>query len=441
MTEGKILKKICVFAIPCILTRILQNMYSLVDSAMVGAASLAAVGAAGAIISLFNDSLLGLVSGFSVVAGNKYGAGNFEKLKKVFANSLIITALVSIVISVLGAIFSYAMLVFMQTPEEIIDEARKYMVVIFAGIWSAAFYNFLGEMLRAVGNSLASLVFLVVSFTAHILLNIVLLFVFKTGVVGVAASTVLSQMASASLCVVYINKKTPFFKLKLGDIKPDREIIKECLHMGIPTAVTNFVVMFGVIILSFVTNKMGTEYIAGYSCASKMGYIITAPIFGFATAASVFVSQNMGANKFDRIKEGVRITIIFTTAVNVGLFILTKIIARPILNALLSGETVGVEAGILYLNIRTVAMFWLTIAAVYKSVIVALGKPFFATVSGFLEIAVRYIVPITLAASLGFAAVPMTDAITWLMLAVFLMPAYIYEFKKAIKRATLYEKQ
>jgi Na+-driven multidrug efflux pump len=211
--------------------------------------------------------------------------------------------------------------------------------------------------------------------------------------------------------------------------------------MGIPTAVTNFVVMFGVIILSFVTNKMGTEYIAGYSCASKMGYIITAPLFGFATAASVFVSQNMGARNFDRIKEGVRKIILLTTAVNVGLFILTKAVARPILNALLSGETVGVEAGLLYLDIRTVAMFWLTLAAVYKSVIVALGKPFLATVSGFLEIGVRYLVPIILAASLGFAAVPMTDAITWLMLAVFLTVAYMYEFKKIIKGETLYDKQ
>jgi putative MATE family efflux protein len=416
-------------------------MYTLVDSAMVGAASLAAVGATGAIISLFNDSLLGLVSGFSVVAGTKFGAGDFKKLKKVFANSLIITAIVSILVSVLGAAFSHTMLSLMQTPEEIIAEARIYLIVIFVGMWSMAFYNFLSEMLRAVGNSLASLIFLVISFTAHIALNVVFLFVFNTGVVGVAVSTVISQIASASLCVVYLNKKAPFLKLKFADLKLDKEIIKECLHIGIPTAVTNFVVMFGVIILSFITNKMGTEYIAGYSCASKMGYIITAPLFGFATAASVFVSQNRGVDNFSRIKEGVRKIIIFTTAVNAVLFILTKIIARPILSALLSGETVGVEAGILYLDIRTVAMFWLTIAAVYKSVIVALGKPFFATVSGFIEVAVRYIVPIALGASIGFSAVPMTDAITWLVLAVFLMPAYIYEFKKITKGVKMYEKQ
>ena len=444
MTEGKILRKICIFAIPCILTRIFQNLYNLIDSAMVGYAidvtSFAAVGATGAIISLFNDSLLGLMNGFSVVAGNKYGAGNFDELKKVYANSLIITALVSILVSVLGAFFSYTMLSLMQTPQEIIMEAQKYMIIIFAGMWSAAFYNFFGEMLRAVGNSLMPLVFLIFSFVTHAVLNYVLLFVFNTGGGGVAISTVLSQVISAMLCIAYINKKAPFFKLKLKDIKPDITVIKECLRMGIPMSVTNFVVMFGVIILGFITNKMGTEYIAGYTCASKIGYIITAPLFGLATAASVFVAHNMGARNFDRIKEGVRKTILFTTVVNIALFILTKITAKPILNALLSGETIGVEAGLLYLDIRTIAMFWLTLAAVYKSVITALGKPFFSTVSGFLEIAVRYIVPITLTGILGFAAVPLTDAITWLILALFLTPAYLYEFKKVTKEAKLYEK-
>ena len=126
---------------------------------------------------------------------------------------------------------------------------------------------------------------------------------------------------------------------------------------------------------------------------------------------------------------------------NVGLFILTKITAKPILNALLSGDAVGIEAGLLYLDIRTVAMFWLTLSAVYKNVIVALGKPIFATASGFVEIAARYAIPLILVNFLGFAAVPMTDAITWLILSALLMPAYMYRLKKVTKETKLYEKQ
>jgi len=444
MTEGNILRKIGIFAIPCILTRVFQNLYNLIDSAMVGqvfgVASLAAVGVAGSIIALFNDTFFGFVSGFSIVAAKKYGAGDMDGVKKIFVNALAITALLGVAVSVMGALFAREMLVLMQTPEENMADAMKYTVVVFLGMWSMVFYNFFAEMLRAVGNSKMPLIFLIFSFVFHALLNVVLLFWFDTGVAGAALSTVISQIASVVLCVVYTYSKMPCFKIKLEDIRIDLESVGECMKMGVPMAVTNFVVMFGVIILSFVTNKMGTEYIAGYSCASKIGYIITAPLFGFASAVSVFVSQNMGAGKFDRVKEGVRKTLIFVTLVNAVLFLLTKLIERPLLSYLLSGDEVGTEAGLMYLDIRICAMFVLTFAAVFKNVTSSLGKPFFPMISGFLEIAVRYIIPLSLTSVLGFAAVPITDAITWTMLAIFLTPAYIYEFNKIKKETCGYGK-
>lgn len=443
MTEGNILRKIGIFAIPCILTRVFQNLYNLIDSAMVGqvfgVASLAAVGIAGSIMSLFNDTFLGLVSGFSVVAAKKYGAGDSAGVKKTFVNALFITSFFGVAFSLIGAVFAKEMLLIMQTPQENMAEAQRYITIVFLGMWSAVFYNFFAEMLRAVGNSKMPLMFLIFSFVFHALLNVVLLFVFDAGVAGAAFSTVISQVASVVLCVVYTDRKISCFRIKKEDIKIDFESVRECMRMGIPMAVTNFVVTFGVIILSFVTNKMGTEYIAGYSCASKIGYIITSPLFGLAAAVSVFVSQNVGALKFDRVKEGVRKTLIFVTLVNAVLFLLTKLIERPLLSYLLSGDEVGTEAGLLYLDIRICAMFVLAFAAVFKNVTSSLGKPFFPMISGFLEIAVRYIVPLTLTSVIGFAAVPLTDAITWTMLALFLTPAYIYEFNKLKKGADTHE--
>lgn len=443
MTEGNILKKIGIFAIPCILTRVFQNLYNLVDSAMVGRAfgvvSLAAVGVAGSIISLFNETFLGLVSGFSIVAAKKYGAGDIAGVKKTFVNALFITSLLGVAVSLAGAFFAGEMLGLMQTPEENMAQAMKYIVIVFLGMWSAVFYNFFAEMLRAVGNSKMPLYFLIFSFVFHALLNVILLFVFDTGVAGAAFSTVVSQIVSVLLCLVYINRKMPCFRLAKEDIKIDFDSVKECMRMGVPMAVTNFVVMFGVIILSFVSNKMGTEYIAGYSCASKIGYIITSPLFGLAAAVSVFVSQNSGAGKYDRVKQGVRQTLLFTTGVNVVLFVVTKVVEKPLISYLLSGDEVGIETGLMYLDIRICAMFVLSFAAVFKNVTSSLGKPFFPMISGFLEIAVRYIVPLTLTSVIGFAAVPLTDAITWTMLALFLTPAYIYEFNKLKKGADTHE--
>ncbi|NLE12079.1 MAG: MATE family efflux transporter [Clostridiales bacterium] len=434
MTSGSILKKICIFAAPCILGRVLQNLNNLVDSVIAGQAldmnALAAVGATGSIIGLFTDTIIGLMSGFSIIAGRRCGSGDHAGLRKVFANSLIISAGAGLFVSLFGALLARGMLSLMKTPADIIDGATVYLTIIFMGMWTTVFYNFLCEMLRAIGNSRTPLIFLIISSAVHFLLLLVLLFVFDLGIVGAALSTIISQAGAALMCALYIKKKVPEFRILPGDMKPDREVLGECLRIGIPMATTNFVVMFGVIILGFVTNRIGTDYVAAYSTASKTGYIITTPIFGFATAASVFVSQNLGAGRLDRIKEGVRKVLLLITAINAVLFTVMLFAARPLMSLMIDGGSVAVDAGVLYLRVRCTAMFILTLAAVFKPVLAALGRPLFPTISGFIEVAVRYIVPLTLTPLLGFAAVPLTDAIIWLILAVFLTGAYIFEFNR-----------
>ena len=445
MTTGNIIKKICVFAAPCILSRVLQNLYTLVDSVIVGRAidmnALAAVGATGSIITLFTETVIGLMSGFSVTAGKKYGSRNADELKKVFSNSIIVTFITSVIITVFGTMFARNMLVLMNTPAEIIDNATVYLKIIFIGISTTVFYNFLCEMLRALGNSREPLIFLFISSVIHIVLIIIFTYLLKMAIIGAALSTVVSQVIAVVMSGHYIYKKVPSFKISTADLKLDKNILKECFHIGIPMAFTNFIVMFGVIILGFVTNKIGTEYVAAYSCASRIGYIITTPIFGFSTAVSVFVSQNLGAGNINRIKDGVKKVNILLTSINCILLLIFLFASRPLLSLIIKEGKIAVNAGVTYLYIRCTAMFVLTFAAVYKAVLTALGRPLFPTISGFLEIAARYIVPITLSQKLGFISVPLTDALTWLMLAVFLTPAYIYEFKKLQKeRGIIYGK-
>lgn len=434
MTDGNILKSIWRFAAPCILTRVLQNLYTLVDSVIVGWAidqtALAAVGATGSLISLFTDTIIGLMSGFSVVAGKRCGEKNEAELRRVFANSLLVTFLASAVITVGGFFLSRQMLTWMKTPEDILDAATRYLQIIFLGIATSVVYNFLCEMLRALGNSREPLIFLVISSVVHILLILLFTGVWGMGVEGAALSTVLSQLVAALLCVWYIVRHVPDYALSARDMRPSGKTMRECLHIGVPMAVTNFVVMFGGIILSFVTNKIGTEYVAVYSTASRVGYIVTTPIFGFATAVSVFASQNLGAGKLDRVRTGVKQTIALVTGINVFLFLLLFFTSEPLIQVLMGAGATAIDAGVTYLRIRCTAMFVLTLAAVYKNVLNALGRPLFPTISGFLEIGVRYIIPLVLAPVLGFLSVPLTDAISWLMLAVFLMPAYFVEVRR-----------
>lgn len=434
MTSGKILRKITVFALPCILGRVLQNLYTLVDTVVSGWAidsqALAAVGAAGSIVSLFTDTVIGLMSGFSVATAKKYGAGDRNGLRKVYANSLIAALFASVAITVFGFVFAESMLVMLRTPAELMDNAVLYLRVIFIGITTSVLYNFLCEMLRAVGNSREPLVFLVAASVFHIALIVLFAFTLQMGVVGAALSTVVSQGAAAAMCFAYIKKHTPEYKISLSEIVPEKKVMSECLHIGIPMAITNFVVSFGVIILSFVTNGIGTEYVTAYSCASKIGYILTTPIMGYAAALSVFASQNLGAGKTDRIRKGVRQTLAVVTAVNCVIFTIFLFAAKPLLGAFIQDNSNAVEAGVMYLRVRCTAMFLLAPAAIFKNVLIGLGKPKYPTASGFMEIAVRYAVPITLSSVLGFACVPLTDAAAWLMLAVFLAPAYASVMKK-----------
>ena len=441
MVSGSIVKRLCTFAWPCILGRILQNLYTLIDSVIVGQAvntsALAAVGAASSVISLFTETIIGLVGGFAVTAGKKYGSTDEQGLKKVFAVSLRITTVVGAAITVLGMLLSRTMLKWLQTPADIIDSANVYLSLMFVGIIASVFYNYLCEMLRALGFSKEPLIILVISSLVHIALIFLFVFGFKSAVIGAAFSTILSQVLSSVLCIVFIRKKVPQYRIKREDLKPDKKIFRECIHIGIPMAATNFVVHFGVIILSFITNGIGTQYVAAYTCASRIGYIVTTPVFGFATAVSVFVAQNLGAGRIDRIKKGVRASNAVITGINIVIFVVMWFIAKPLLEWLLRGEQVAVGAGVLYLKIRCTAMFILTFAAIYKTALNALGKPLIPTVSGFAEIAVRYIFPITMSAHFGFACVPLTDAVTWLMLAILLSAAYFVEFSKISKHSEI----
>lgn len=444
LTRGSVTKGLFLFALPCVLSGILQNLYNIVDTVIVGrmidTLTLAAVGATGSLVSLFTSSISGLMSGFSVVAGRRYGAGDYDGLKKVFANAFVLATLVSLLLSVLGVVGARGMLTLLRTPSDIIDGATRYLAVIMLGFSTTTFYNFYCEMLRALGNSREPMLFYAGASVAHVFLAIFFIKL-NMGVMGAALATVLSQAAAVAACVIYTVKKVPLYRFSRADLVPDGAMVRECLRIGMPTMGTNFIVAFGVIILQFVTNGIGTEYVTAYSCASRIGYIITTPITGFSMAVSVFAAQNRGARKAARIRQGVRTTLCLLTGLNVVLFALSYVISPHILRLMITDGEKAVEAGIMYLKVRCTAMFVLAVASVFKLVLTGLGKPLFPTISGVLEIAVRYAAPLWMVArGVGFLSVPLTDASAWVAIAVLLLAGYLVEMKK-IERECAYEKQ
>lgn len=432
MTNENIAKHITKFAIPCILIRVIQNIYPLLDSFVVGKVlnieSLSAIGIVTSLYSLFNEVFIGLVSGFSVITSKKFGANSKQGVVESFHTALAVSTVLCIFATGIGIAFSKQMLWWIRTPEPLLECAQEYMVVLFLGLLPNMLYNFICEMLRAVGDSRTPLVLLVISSIVHILILYPLTRCF--GVRGTALAILLSYLVTVALGVIYIFKKSKIFNTHLNERPLKLSVMRECLSIGAPMALTSFVVMFGVLILSFVTNNIGTEYVAAYSSASKIGYILTTPIFGFATAIAVFTSQNFGAGDYVKIEKSVRATLKILTAVNCVVTLAAFVLAKPFLRFMLEDNTTAVEAGFLYLCIRCLSTLFLTPAAIYKNLLPAIGKPLFSTMSGFLEIGVRFAFPLLLSQSLGFSVVPLTDTVAWFAISLLVFFAYTYEFRK-----------
>ena len=432
MTSENIAKCITKFAIPCILERIIQNLYPLLDSLVVGKVlnldSLSAIGIAASLYSLFNETFIGLVSGFSLIASKKFGAQNKKAVATVFYNSLILSVVICGLVSVAGIVLSKQMLLWLKTPASLMQCAQDYIFVLFLGLVLNMLYNLICEMLRAIGNSKMPLVLLVISTVIHLTVLYPLTKCF--GVRGTAWTLVLSYAVAILLGAVYIHKNVRDFAFSAENLRIGFKLLKECLSIGVPMALRNFVVMIGVLVLGVVTNNIGIDYIAAYSVASKTGYVLTTPIFGFASAIGVFVSQNFGARNYQRIEKGVSFSLKTVMIINGCVFVLVLVAAKTFLRFALNGNETAIRAGFLYLCIRFSSTIFLTPAAIYTSILPAIGKPLFSTISGFFEIGVRFLFPLLLSQVLGFAVVPLTDTFVWFMLTVLLFFPYRHEFKK-----------
>ena len=429
MTSGRELKLLVTFSIPIILGIILQNAYNLIDAVIVGdligTNSLSAVGSTGAVTSLVISTVQGLTGGFAVVLGKKYGEESESGVRLVYHNSLILTLALCPVITLLGMIFSKDIVSLMNTAPELAEEASRYLFIIFAGSATTLLYNFFADILRSLGNSKMPLIFLFFSCVLHIILNYLFIAGFDMGVAGAAFSSVISQAICVIMCVIYIKKRIPILNTSKSERKLCLKTIKELLSIGIPMALTNFVVHFGVLILLFVTNGIGAAYVATYTLASRIAYLLTAPIFGVTNALSAFISQNWGAGKHERIRKAVFSSNLLLIITNTVILTLIFFFGKALIGSLSGWDSFIMDNGRMYLLIRMTSGFALCLAATLKGAFPSIGRPMLPMVSGIIEVIVRFIAPFTLTAHLGFIGVALTDTVIWVILALFFLASYL----------------
>ena len=310
MTTGKPWEKIVIFTIPMLLGNIAQQLYSTVDSIVVGKYvgdnALAAVGSAGPVYNLLLILFMGVSVGASVVVSQYFGAKKREELSKAIGNSITLTAIVSLLIMLMGLVLIRPLLEMLSTPESIIDWCYNYLMVLVMGIAGTAYYNILCGVLRGLGDSVSALVYLLVATVINIVLDLWFVAGLDMGVAGVALATIIAQFISAFLCVLKLRKMQDVFDLKVHYLKINKRHASTIIKLGIPSGITQAIFSLAMIIVQSLTNSFGEMVIAANVIIMRVDGFAMMPNFSFGTAMTTYAGQNVGAGQYERVVKGAK---------------------------------------------------------------------------------------------------------------------------------------
>lgn len=429
MTTGSPVKLIITFSIPLLIGNIFQQFYSMADTVIVGrflgVDALAAVGSTGAMAFLVNGFVIGVTSGFAVLVSQRFGANDEEGVKKSFASSLILSAIMTIIVTIVSMLSARPLLELMNTPDNIINDALSYIIVIYAGNIAIIFYNMLSSILRALGDSKTPLYFLIIASILNIILDIVFILNFNMGVAGAAYATIISQSVSAILCVFYIIKKFPILKLKKKHWKIRKNYMGKQLRIGIPMALQFSITAAGAMVLQGALNNFGSKIIASYTAASKVQQLVMQPAVTFGVAMATYSGQNLGAGRIDRIKEGVKKCSIISIIVSIISTIVVFLLGGAFTKLFMSGndlEVIGYSKH--YLNAVSIFYIPLGLIFIYRNTLQGIGESFVPMMAGVAEMVARTVAAFTLPLIIGFTGIALADPAAWIAACIPLMITY-----------------
>lgn len=430
MMIGNPMKIILLFSIPVLLGNLFQQFYNMVDTVIVGQylgeEALAAVGSTGCIMFLVLGFANGIAQGFGVMVSHAFGAKDFKRLQHYVALSLMLTAIVSAVLSVITVIGSRQLLLWLNTPENIVGLADSYIRVIFGGILCTMAYNVASGILRGIGDSKTPLYFLIFSSALNIVLDIFLIVVVKMGTAGAAYATVISQGVAAVLCFIVMFRKHDILRTSREDYYWDNQGILRMLSIGIPMALNYSITAIGTMILQSAVNVFGSSTVAAFTAASKVSSIATQTFPTLGTAMATYCGQNLGAGKFKRIYQGMRqaFYLCFVAAAIAALicccagpFMLKWFISNP------STETMSAAMQYLYaISGFMIPLGWIFI---YRNGLQGLDHGFIPMLSGVVELVSRFAVIAVAAKPCGYLGVCFADPAAWLVTGIMLLIAYL----------------
>lgn len=418
MTKGKPYKVIIAFAIPLMIGNIFQQLYSMVDTMVVGrfigTNALAAVGATSTVVQLLIGLIVGLTGGLSVVVAQKFGAGAKKLTRKSIINGLYLTIAISIIITVLGLLLNRALFELINTAEDIIDGALVYSSILFIGAITTAIYNYEVAVLRAFGNSFIPLVFLIISSVLNVVLDIFFVVSLGLGIAWVGIATVLAQFISCILCYFYMRKSFDVLTFEKDDYKLDMSLIKEQIRVGMPMAFFQSLLSISFLFVQSALNTLGNNEVAAYTAAYKMDTLMLQILSAFGTSISTFTAQNYGSNDFDRVKQGAKSCLKITITISIITALIVYFFGETFMILFVGkDESEVIRLGIQYVRFTSCFYIILGVNFVIRFVLTGVGQAIVPLGVGILEVFIRALAAYYLIYPLGFTGMTYTNPLCW----------------------------
>lgn len=429
MTVGKPAAMIINFTIPIFLGNVFQQFYSMADTIIVGKCvgnrALAAVGSVGTIMFFILGFLMGLTTGFTVLTAQKFGAKDIRGMRRTVGSAYVLSIIISALMTLLSLLLMKKLLVFMHTPEDIFADAYRYIMIICAGIFVSTAYNLFSSILRAVGNSKAPLYFLILSACLNIVLDLVLIIVFKMGVSGAAYATVISQGISAVLCLVYMLKKVPMLRLEKDDWRLNPYLVRNQVGVGLPMAFQYSITAIGTMMVQSSLNILGSAAVAAFTAANKIENVITQAYIALGTTMTSYCAQNRGAGKYSRIRSGFRAA----TVIGVVYSMLASIFFWTVgkyMSYLFISEDIQSIMGQVEIYLRCIAVFMIPLMLVntYRNGIQGMGYGLLPMTAGIAELIGRGVAAQIAGHYRSYFGICMASPVAWILASALLLIMY-----------------
>lgn len=436
LTSGKPMRLILGFMLPLLLGMLFQQFYNMVDTIVVGrylgVNALAGVGSTGSINFLVLGFVIGVCAGFAIPVAQKFGSKNFEELRKYVGNTIWLSAVFAALLTTATCLLCSSILAWMKTPSDVFNEAHDYIFVIFLGIPVTFLYNILSGIIRSLGDSKTPVIFLIISSLLNVALDVFMIVVLKMGVSGAGWATVIAQLVSGTLCLIYIARRFDILRLSRDDLKPDTYYIGRLCATGLPMGLQYSITAIGSILLQTAVNSLGSSYMAAVTAGSKVSQFMCCPFDAMGSTMATYGGQNIGAGRLDRVKKGLFDCSLLGTGYAVFALGIAALFGGKLAMMFINQDDIQSAADIPEI-LRLARQFLVTNASFYiplafvnivRFLIQGMGFSQIAVYAGVFELAARAAVGLALVPRFGFTVVCFANPFAWILADIFLIPTF-----------------